>query len=74
MSGRLSIAQYDLLTKVRAYQRRYGPGPTLTMVGRTMVNGTPLEAMLPKLIADGWLVCELIGNMEGRSVRLVAHR
>ena len=74
MRGRLTLAQRALLFHVKQYQRRYGPGPTLTMVGREMVNGTPLEMMLPRLLADGWLALELIGNQEGKSMRVVAKR
>ena len=73
MKGRLTLAQRALLEQVKQYQRTYGPGPTLTMVG-TMVNGTPLEVMLPRLLADGWLAFDLTSNYQGKSMRVVAKR
>lgn len=70
MRGPLTHAQRELLDKVKHYQKVHGPGPTLTIVAREMVNGVALERVLPRLISDGWLCFESLG----KSTRLVAKR
>ena len=71
MKGRLTKAQRAFLVGVKLYEKRYGAGPTLSYCKIELENGTPLEQMLPRLLADGWLKVEKIS---GCGARLVAAR
>lgn len=61
MRGRLTTDQQAVLTAVRTWTRKYGPPPTLSLL-REYLNGEDLEAALPRLFADGWLVFEQLGK------------